>query len=463
MTETPEILILDEDEPFVQLLTECLLDCGYRVFAAPEIQTGIRIITEKRVPVVLLGMNQSKERALEHLRSLKSRFPYIEVIVFARRGNFRAAFSAMSMNAFDLLLKSNEVEEFVPIIDQAYWKARENLKGKFSSLGVPGDGHRVGTKMIGKSAQTQRTLKLIHKVAPADSSVLLTGETGVGKELAARLIHENSQRKDGPFVPLNCGAIPEALLENELFGHAKGAFTDSVQLKRGLLEEANRGTLFLDEVSELSPVLQVKLLRVLEDGTFRRLGDNKEIMVDFRVISASNRNLAEEMKSGRFRHDLFYRLGVVPIQIQPLRNRREDISLLVEYFLKRFSQTRNSAVKKISLTAMQILEKQEWPGNVRQLRNVIERLTILSDSRMIGISDVTESLQGTYDLEPGTQGENGENTAESSNLLLSLEELQRSHIQRVMDAVGGSLRSASEILGIAPQDLAGRIDKETAS
>ena len=413
-------LILDVDDAFSGDLAEVLTDANYEVFRARDRATAQRILTEKKVLALLLGMSPSREDSLEDLRWVKLHFPCVEVVVFNNRDHFRAAFDTMNLGAFDFLVKSANMLEFIPVIDKALDKSTENFRSKLSSACAP----RLtapATEMVGSSAAIQNVQARISKIAPSDAPVMISGETGVGKELAARMIHRLSRRSSGPFVPINCGAIPESLLENELFGHAKGAFTDSGQVKLGLLEEADGGTLFLDEVSELTPALQAKLLRVLEAGTFRRLGDNKERHIDVRFIAAGNRDLKEEMNSKRMRADFYYRLAVLLIDIPPLRKRRDDIPLLVEHFFTLHLSAHKVSGKKISTSAMRMLMEYDWPGNVRETRNVVERLAILADDKIITPADIINIVDLSYGMdlptsspEPPTRTSPGDRPAENS-------------------------------------------------
>ncbi|MDD5658357.1 MAG: sigma-54 dependent transcriptional regulator [Elusimicrobia bacterium] len=392
MSALRRALIFDEDEAFADDLADILAEAGYEVFRARDRQTARRILAEKRILVVLLGVNHSREDALDELRRIKADFPCAEVVLLNNHGQFRAAFDAMSLGAFDFLVKSQNLGAFVPVVDKALAQASASYRRKLpGGLSCPRP-HGAPAEVVGISPEARKLQTLIAKIAPTDASVLVSGETGVGKELAARLIHRLSRRAAGPFIPINCGAIPENLLENELFGHVRGAFTDSGQTKPGLLEEADNGTLFLDEVTELSPALQAKLLRMLETGGFRRLGDNKERHVDVRVVAAANRNLAEEMRSGRMRIDFYYRLAVILVDIPPLRRRREDIPLLVDHFFQLHACAQKTAPKKISRGAMQMLAEYDWPGNVREVRNVVERLAVLSDGETIAPADVEAVL-----------------------------------------------------------------------
>ncbi|MBI4669847.1 MAG: sigma-54-dependent Fis family transcriptional regulator, partial [Elusimicrobia bacterium] len=428
MSEYPRLLIIDDDETFANDLVESLSELEYKVLTARDRLAGARILAQKKVPVVLLGMNQSKEATLEDLRWIKEHFPLVEVIVFAQRGQFRTAFSAMSLNAYDFLVKSPNIAEFVPIIDQAYRKAHDHYRRKTSRGQAWSKIKPEFSEMLGVSPQIQMVLDLITKVAPTNSSVILLGETGVGKEMAARLIHQNSRRRDTGFVAINCGAIPENLLESELFGHAKGAFTDAVSLKEGLIEESNRGTLFLDEVSELGLALQVKLLRMVETGVFRRLGENKERHADLRIVCAANCDLIEAVKSGRFRADLYYRLAVVTISIPPLRSRRDDIPLLAEHFLRQCEPPQKGAQKGLSSGAIQMLVEYDWPGSVREVKNVMEKLVVLSEGKIVTARDVANAIPGLEAPVP-----EGHNAAGAADSLVSLEEAEKRHIQRVLD------------------------------
>jgi DNA-binding NtrC family response regulator len=390
MPAIPRLLILDDDDAFANNLEATLAKWNYEVFRARSAPIARPILREKEILVVLLGMNQSKEETMETLRWIKLDYPHVEAIILAQRGHFGAAFKAMSLRAYDFLIKSPNMEELAPVIDQAYCRAGSHLRKKYlrgpaSSVAKPKD---PGIEMVGQSSEIKQVLNFIGRIGPTDSTVLITGETGVGKELVARQIHYYSRRQSGPFIPVNCGAIPEALLENELFGHAKGAFTDSVQVKPGLLDEADGGTLFLDEVSEMSLALQAKLLRVLETRMFRALGDTKERHADIRIVAASNRDMAEEVKKGRFRADFYYRLAVILVEIPALRKRREDIPLLVDHFLGHYSRAQKMPKKKASPSAMQLLLEYDWPGNVREVKNVMERLSILCDGEGITPGDV---------------------------------------------------------------------------
>ncbi len=453
MRNPPRLLILDDDEPFGRDLAETLEDLGYRVFRARDRADATKILMAEKILVVLLGMNRSKETAFEELSWIKARFPGIEVILFAQRGQFSSAFRAMSEDAFDFLVKSPNIAEYIPSIDKACARAGKRFRMKNSR----GEAWaRFGSNfsgMVGESRQIKKVLDLISKVAPSDISVLLLGETGTGKELAARLIHQNSRRRNGPLVAINCGAIPEALLENELFGHAKGAFTDSISLKHGLLEEADGGTLFLDEVGELALPLQVKLLRVIETGAFRRLGENKEIHINIRIVAATNINLAEEIARRRFRADLYYRLAVMPLCIPPLRERRDDIPLLARHFLRDCEGATGKASRKFSKNALCVLSEYDWPGNVREVKNLVQRAAVLGEERTLSGADVSAALSlSSVHRSPLTEFDDLSRPYAAASPV-SVNGNGSAPDERILERVAREMRNSAQTLHLSPQAL----------
>lgn len=299
-------------------------------------------------------------------------------------------------------------------------------------------------EIIGKSAAIKKLFRLIEKVAPTESTVLILGESGTGKELVARAIHEKSRRREGPFVPVNCGAIPEELLESELFGYEKGAFTGAVKSKPGRFEMAQGGTIFLDEVAEMSPKLQVKLLRILQEKRVERLGSERSVAVDIRILAATNRNLEKEVKEGRFREDLYFRLNVIPVHLPPLRERKEDIPLLAEHFLRRFCEREEVPLKRLSEEALACLCRYSWPGNVRELENLMERLVILSEDQVIRKEDLPEHLWQPPPLSP----EPLEIPPEGLNLPQILREMEKNLILKALEASGGVKSKAAKLLGL---------------
>jgi len=303
----------------------------------------------------------------------------------------------------------------------------------------------MSEEIIGKSRAIQEVFRLIDRVAPTDSTVLILGESGTGKELVARAIHAKSRRREGPFVPVNCGAIPEELLESELFGYERGAFTGATRSKPGRFELAHGGTIFLDEIAEMSPKLQVKLLRILQERRVERLGSERAVPVDIRIIAATNKNLEKEVAEGRFREDLYFRLNVIPIQLPPLRERKEDIPILAEYFLARFCEREELPPKKLSKGALQRLIEYHWPGNVRELENLMERLVILTEGEIIEEKDLPEHIRATPSVSDLTPGKF---PAEGFSLPRALREFERDLILRALEISGGVKSRAAKLLGI---------------
>jgi len=375
----------------------------------------------------------------------------VRVILITAFASAETAYEAMKEGAFDYVEKKFEVEDFLNLIKKALkHKEGEEEKEAF----IPGQVVKCG-QMITCNREMIRVFNTIKKIADTPAHVLILGESGTGKELVARAIHELSGRKNKPFVPINCGGIPETLLESELFGHVKGAFTGAYSDKAGLLEMAAGGTVFLDEISELTPALQVKLLRVVEEKTFRRVGGGENIQVNIRIISATNRNLLERVKAGKFREDLYYRLNVIPIELPPLRNRKEDIPVLVQHFIEKYSRAFSKEVKNISSYALELLSRYSFPGNVRELEHIIERSVALETSNIILpdnlILDLTKSESPLSSInEIGDAG---------IDLNEVLAEFEKSLIEKALRKVNGSRTKAAELLHITVDSLKYRMEK----
>jgi len=385
------ILIVDDEPSMRDLLAIMLRKDGYDPVVAAGRTEAAAVLTRGAVDLVITDVRLRDGDGIEILRHVKAGSPETAVIVMTAYGTTEAAVAAMKLGAHDYITKPFDVDELKIVVRGALEKQRleeENRRLK-SELRI-----RDGLdQIIGVSSAMTAVLDLVRSVASTNSTILIAGESGTGKELVARAVHALSPRRDAPFVSVNCGALPDSLLESELFGHMKGAFTDAHQNKKGLFEAAQRGTLFLDEVGETSPSMQVKLLRALQERRVRRLGGTEEVEVDVRVISATNVPLEKLVEEKRFREDLFYRLQVIPIRTPPLRERREDIPLLAEHFLERFSRDMQKSVVKITEEAMGILQRYAWPGNVRELENAIERAVALETTEAVLPERLPEALR----------------------------------------------------------------------
>jgi DNA-binding NtrC family response regulator len=437
MDHMRRILVVEDEEPLRRLLQRRLARRGGLVEAFGSAEEAVKASDKSPYDVALVDIKLSGMDGIQLLKQLKEQNPTTEVIIVTGRGTIDSAISAMKLGAYDYLTKPCKLSELDIVVQRAYEKrtlqeANINLRDELS-LKIKYD------EIIGKSDKTRTILGLIHKVAPSNSTVLIEGESGTGKELVAHSIHDKSPRRDNPFIVIHCTALPESLLESELFGYEKGAFTGAVKRKRGLVELAGHGTLFVDEVAEINAPVQAKLLRFIETGLFRRLGGGPELQLDVRIVAATNCDLRQEVKGGRFREDLYYRLNVVNIHLPPLRERRGDIPLLIDHFLGKKKGAR--VKKKLTREAMAALQRYDWPGNIRELANVIERAIILSSGAEIGIDDLAIQVPGP-DAETKT-----------------LAELEREHISKTLALVGGNKTRAARTLGISLRNLYRKIER----
>ncbi|MCD6139063.1 MAG: sigma-54-dependent Fis family transcriptional regulator [Deltaproteobacteria bacterium] len=385
-----KILVVDDDTSVLDVISDVLRNAGYAVDAAAEGQKAIEYIDAEFYDAVITDLNLPDIDGMKILQYVVDQAPDTICIILTGYGTIKSSVEAIKIGAFDYITKPVTSDEILMVIEKAlkYRKLqRENIllkkqlrrKYRFKNF-------------IGDSKAIQKVFELIEKVADTDSTVLITGESGTGKELIARAIHYNSYRRDNPMVVINCGAIPEELLESELFGHEKGAFTGAHKMRMGRFELANGGTVFLDEIGDMSPNLQVKLLRVLQEKKFERVGGTRTLEVDVRIIAATNKNLTNAVNKGAFRHDLYYRLSVIPIKVPPLRHRKSDIPLLVDFFRKKFNREKRKRIARFSEEAMEALIDYEWPGNVRELENTVERVVILADGDAIELDDLPEVI-----------------------------------------------------------------------
>jgi two-component system response regulator PilR (NtrC family) len=444
---TLRILVVDDEPSMQEMLGIMLQREGYEVTVVGSRAEAARALARGPADMVITDIKLPDGDGLEILRHVRSAAPETSVIVMTAYGSAQTAVAALKMGAHDYLIKPFDIDELKIVVRSALEKQRleaENLllKAEFRSQ------HALD-RIIGVSPAMAGVFSLVRTVAPTASTVLLSGESGTGKELVAKAIHALSPRKDGPFISVNCGALTETLLESELFGHMKGAFTDAYQSRRGLFEAANRGTLMLDEIGETSPSMQVKLLRALQERKVRRVGGTDEVNVDVRVIAATNQPLEELVQVGRFREDLFYRINVIPIRIPPLRERREDVPLLAEHFLKRVSQEMGKQVQRISADAMTRLTHHSWPGNVRELENVIERAAIVATGRVITTADLPESFRTGRPVE-------AEPTVEIK-IGTPLDEVKKTMLRETLKYTGGHKTRAARLLGIDRKTLYGNL------
>ncbi len=434
-----KILIVDDEIIMRESLAGWLERDGHDVKTAASGEEALEKVKDTHFDILLLDIKMEGISGLDVLKRVKESDPEVAVVMITAYGSISTAIDAMKNEAYDYLLKPFDPEELGVLIEkiiQHQAQARENLflreqykdRTRFES-------------MIGQSRPMQEIFDLIQDVAPMNSTILITGETGTGKELAAKAIHSNSTRAQGPFVVVNCGAIPEHLMESELFGHQKGAFTDAKETKKGRLELAHGGTLFLDEIGEIGIRMQIDLLRVLEDHVFYRVGGTQPIETDFRIIAATNRNLEEAIDEGTFRKDLYYRLNVISFKMPPLRERREDIPLLTEHFLYRFSQETNKPIDQISREAIDEMMLYEWPGNVRELENAIERAVVVGKGRKI----LAEDLPIFLPEHP------------SPPLKKSIKEIEKSHINQMLKENHWNIARTAKILGIDRSTLYAKI------
>ncbi len=385
------ILIIDDEESFRNVLTMILKKEGYEVEGAANGDEGIKKASLSPYDHILCDIRMPGMDGMEVLQEMIRSGIEAPIIMMSAYGTVDTAIEAMKLGAYDYISKPFKPDEIILTLKKA--EERERLRKENELLRKEVKKEFSFENIVSKNDKMLKIFEVIKKVAPYKSTVLITGESGTGKELIARAIHYNSDRSKRLFVPVNCGAIPENLLESELFGHVKGAFTDAIRAKKGLFEEADGGTIFLDEIGELPPQLQVKLLRVLQDGEIRRVGESKSIQIDVRVIAATIKDLVKEVNEGRFREDLFYRLNVLHIHLPPLRERKEDIPLLIEHFIKKYNQTLNKEIKGISQKALELLMNHRWSGNVRELENTIERAMVLTDGENIELENLPLEIQ----------------------------------------------------------------------
>jgi len=435
------VLVVDDEKSMRDLLSITLEKEGYDVQTAAGGEPAIEMLHRDPVDVVITDLRMPKVDGLQVLRAAKEISPDTTVIVITAVASTETAVEAMKLGAYDYITKPFKLDEANLIVRNAL--ERKRLKDENLYLRRQLETQHRFENIIGKSARIAEVFDTIRKISDSPSTAMITGESGTGKELVARAVHFNSLRRDKPFVSVNCGAIPEGLMESELFGHVRGAFTGAVSNKVGLFSAAESGTLFLDEITEIPPLLQVKLLRAIQTREIRRVGDTKDLKTDVRLIAASNRDLEGAVQEGILREDLFYRLNVIPIQLPPLRERREDIPLLVAHFLQKFRKDLGKDIRGVTPEAMAVLERHHWPGNIRELENVLERAIVLGAGDMLAVDSLPESVRRERPLK-GL--ENVDIPEDGLDLEATLDSIEGRYLQRALDRTGGVQTKAAELL-----------------
>ena len=446
------ILVVDDERSILELLSVVFQKEGYRVRTNPGNPQVFDLIEAGEYDALICDIKMPQVDGMEILARSKELHPLAPVIMITAFGSVKQAVEALRMGALDYVVKPFEVEELKILVSHGLEERR--LREENVLLKKTIRDSSSFDNIIGKSRAMRDVFDLIEKVASTDSTVLISGESGTGKELAARSIHTNGRRKDNAFVSINCGALPENLLESELFGHVRGAFTGAVVEKRGMFETAQAGTIFLDEVSEMSPWTQVKLFRVLQERTIRKVGGTDEVAVDVRIIAATNQDLKKRIADGRFREELFYRLNVISFEMPPLRKRAEDISLLAGHFLRKHCEKMDRPLKRITPEAMNALESYPWPGNVRELENLVERVIAVESRETITASSLPEEF-----LSRRPKIENPAGMGSGFNLEDHLDDEAKRYIQEAGERAGGNMSRMADLLGISYRSLRYLLDK----
>jgi DNA-binding NtrC family response regulator len=437
-----DILLVDDEKSVRSTLAILLQKTGYRVEESAAGGEAIDKLTNRFYDLVITDLKMEPVDGIEVLKRCKEINPSTEVVVMTAYSTVESGVEAIKLGAYDYIQKPFEKDEFLIIVEKAL--ERKTLLTEVEHLQNELKEKYRFENIVGSSKEMFDVLSLVSKVSKTDSTILVSGESGTGKELIAKAIHVNSRRKHRAFVTINCGAIPENLQESELFGHVRGAFTGAIRDKRGLFQEADGGTLFLDEIGETALSTQVKLLRFLQDGEIRRVGDNEPIYADVRLIAATNKELSKLIEEAKFREDLYYRLNVIPIHIPPIRKRKDDIPLLANHFLKKYVDKEKKNIVSISPEAMKILTGYQWPGNVRELENVMERAVILTGKNTILPEDFPLTVRESHKRTQEAEVETEETT---------LEEIEKRHILKTLEKASWNQKQASEILGISTTTL----------
>ncbi|MBN1836009.1 MAG: sigma-54-dependent Fis family transcriptional regulator [Spirochaetales bacterium] len=444
------ILVVDDEQGIRQVLSDVLHDEGYGVTAAEDGYQALQALQNESIDLVILDVWLPNMGGIDVLKAIKKEHPEIEVIIISGHANINMAVQAVKIGAFDFLEKPLSLDKTITAVHNAL--KLEELRKENRNLR---QSLYVEDRMVGGSEGLRKVQALIEQSAGSDARILILGENGTGKELVAREIHRRSYRSAGPFVEINCASIPETLIESELFGHEKGSFTNAVARRRGKFELADGGTLFLDEIADMSLATQAKVLRVIQELKFERVGGEQSIGVDVRLVAATNRNIEEEVRAGRFREDLYFRINVVPIYVPPLRERLEDLEELLDYFMNKLKAAPEAEPKRLSPEALRLLRAHPWPGNIRELKNFVERVNIMAEEQEISAETVRRYLSSRTEPEP----EEPQKDYASMKLTQAKEEFERDLLVRKLEEHGGNITKASRALGISPSHLHNKIRK----
>ncbi len=463
MSKKNHILVVDDETSMREFLDVLLSNEGYKVSEAKNGKKAISMIQKNNYDLVLSDIRLGDVTGLEVLKEAKKKHPDTIVVMISAYSTTEIAVEAMNEGAYDFVPKPFDNVELKQTIRRALELKTLEQEQERTSHELKDSIHF--DRIIGKSPGMMAIYKRIEQIGPTKTNVLVTGESGTGKELIARAIHENSDRKDQPFVVVNCGGIPDTLIESEFFGHVKGSFTGAVSDKKGLFEAANRGTIFLDEIGELSPILQVKLLRAVQETSFKPVGGTTEIDVDVRIISATNKKLEEEVIEGNFREDLFFRLNVIPIKVPPLRDRRGDVEILSKHFAEKYSQQMGKDIVKLSSYAIDFLNRYSFPGNVRELENLIERSVALSSTNIILPESLTISMHKKRRWVEGIKDQrfNLDDVEQGVDLDKILSTIEHSYLEKAMKLAGGNKSKAADYLNLSLRSMRYRLDKTEVS
>jgi len=444
------ILVVDDEQGIREVLQDVLADEGHRVITVEDGFRALEILQEGTVDLVILDVWLPNMGGIDVLKRIRDDWPEIEVVVISGHANINMAVQAVKIGAFDFLEKPLSLEKTITVVENAL--KMEELKRENRSLR---QSILLEDEMIGSGEGMGKVRELIDQSADSEARILILGENGTGKELVAREIHLQSRRAQAPFVEVNCASIPETLIESELFGHEKGAFTDAYARRKGKFELANRGTLFLDEIADMSLSTQAKVLRVLQEMKFERIGGEKSINVDVRVIAATNKNIQEEIRAGRFREDLYFRINVIPIFVPPLRDRIEDLLELIDFFMGKFKRSTDEPPRRFSEDSLQLLGTYSWPGNIRELKNFIERINIMTEEKVISADSVRRFLTSRTDWEKDELLKG----FESMKLIEAKDEFEREFLVKKLEENEQNITRTSRALGITPSHLHNKIKK----